>query len=317
MNSQSCRCSAQAADFVAATLPRLLEEAASWGIADCTDGVDTRDIAGFRSWISAGMNASMDYLDRYHSERATPSLLLDGARSIISCAFSYAPPLPGDIIAAYALGSDYHEVVRDRLKAVAAAIEHHLGGQTRVCVDTAPLRERYWALRAGVGFRGLNGNVIVPGKGSYMFLGEIITTVALPPTAPLENDCGRCGQCVRSCPTGALQADGTMDARRCLNYLTIEHRGEFPEGTDLHGRLYGCDTCSHVCPHNAHPAPCRIRELMPRPAVRALTPEKAASLTQDEYSSLFTHSAIKRTKLAGLRRNALTLLLSSNQESAN
>lgn len=313
MNSTDSRC--DAAEFAATRLGPLLDRAgvAAWGVADCRQGVSTTDMTLYREWIGAGMNGSMDYLDRYDSERSDPSRLLEGARSIICCAFVYEPPRPGAIIAAYALGSDYHEVVRERLKTVASAMEEALGCATRVCVDTAPLRERYWAVCSGVGMRGLNGSVIIPGKGSYIFLGEILTTASLPPTKALSRDCGQCGRCVRACPTGALRPDGTVDARRCLSYLTIEHRGEFPAGTDLHGRLYGCDACSQACPHNAHPAPCVIAELKPRPAVTALTPAAAAAMTQEEFSATFSHSAIKRTKLAGLRRNAQTLLASPRQ----
>ena len=315
MNSPASPCSA-GCDFTAIRLPDLLQAAgvASWGIADCSEGVSEKDTDSYRQWISAGKHASMDYLDRYHAERSNPSLLLEGARSIICCAFAYQPPKPDAVIAAYALGSDYHEIVRKRLKNIAETIEEETGCATRVCVDTAPLRERYWALRCGVGLRGLNCNLIVPGKGSYMFLGEIITTAALPPTPPIAHDCGNCGRCVRACPTGALQPDGTVDARKCLSYLTIEHRGPLPDGTDLHGRLYGCDTCSRVCPHNAHPANCMIPELMPRPSVEAITPDMVAQMTQEQFSSIFSHSAIKRAKLSGLRRNALALLSAGKTE---
>lgn len=314
MSLSGSRCDAAA--FTASCLGPLLDRAgvAAWGMADCSSGVAEADIASYRSWVASGMNASMDYLDRYYAERGNPSLLLEGARSIICCAFAYEPPRSGAVIAAYALGSDYHEVVRKRLATVASEIEDALGCATRVCVDTAPLRERYWAVKCGVGVRGLNGSVIVPGMGSYMFLGEIITTAALPPTKAIDRDCGRCRRCVRACPAGALREDGTVDARRCLSYLTIEHRGEFQAGTNLHGRLYGCDACLQACPHNAHPAPCVVPELMPRPAVAAITPAAAAQMTQPEFSTIFSHSAIKRAKLAGLRRNALTLLAASRTQ---
>lgn len=283
--------------------------------------VDSRSRALYEQWIAEGRQGEMEYLERYPDVRLDPRLLLEGAQSIICCAIPYLnsahlPPRKARI-AAYALGDDYHEVVRERLTAVARRIEQTYGGQTRVCVDTAPLRERYWAQKSGLGVIGLNNHLIIPGLGSCFFLGEILTTVRLEPTVPdLPADCGRCGRCVRACPTGALRPDGSVDARRCLSYLTIEHRGDFPAGTNLHGCLYGCDACAVACPHNANapeiPVPA---ELQPRPALLNLTVEQAAELTQEQFSTLFRHSAIKRAKLAGLRRNALTLLSSTMQNS--
>ncbi len=279
-----------------------------------TGPVEPSAIASFDRWIQEGQHGSMAYMERYGDVRANPALLLEGASSMICCAIPYPSPLhlpPRKAsIAAYALGSDYHEVVREKLTAVAKEIEKTMGGKTRVCVDTAPLRERYWAQRSGLGFTGLNSHLIIPGMGSFFFLGEILTTALLPPTpAAPERDCGRCGRCVKACPTGAIGPDGTFDARRCLSYLTIEHRGEFEPGTSLHGRLYGCDICGAVCPHNAGAGRQEILpELQPRPALLSLTVDEAASMTQERFSALFTHSAIKRTKLAGLRRNAAAIM---------
>lgn len=289
-------------------------------VADITP-VDSVSQALYERWLAEGCQGGMDYLSRYPDIRTDPAQLLEGARSIVCCAIPYPNPnhLPPRKarIAAYALGDDYHEVVRERLTAVATRIEKAYGGYTRVCVDTAPLRERYWARKSGLGIIGLNNHLIIPGIGSCFFLGEILTTVRLEPTLPdLPADCGRCGRCVRACPTGALRPDGSVDARRCLSYLTIEHRGELPEGTDLHGCLYGCDICASVCPHNAGAAQAPVpEELMPRPALLNLTVEEAAQLTQEQFSALFRRSAIKRAKLAGLRRNALTLLQCTNHKS--
>lgn len=261
----------------------------------------------YSRWLERGMHASMHYLENYPDLRADPSLLLPGAQSIICCAFAFspAPSGMGARIAAYALGTDYHIVVRERLEIVAQYLRDEYGASARVCVDTAPLRERYWAMRSGLGFIGLNNHLIVPGVGSYLFLGEILTSLHLPPDSPLATDCGKCGRCVRACPTGALQPDGSVDARRCLSYLTIEHRGDFPPGTNLHGCLYGCDTCAAVCPHNAHASEQSVIEpLLPRPHLLTLTPEECRHMTQSQFSAIFSRSAIKRTKLAGLLRNA-------------
>jgi len=277
--------------------------------------VDNEACLRYDRWIADGYNAGMQYLERYPEQRRSPALLLPGAQSMVCCAVAYTSPLhlPSQRakIAAYALGTDYHEVVRQELEKAAEAIRDLFGGDTRVCVDTAPLRERYWAARAGLGFIGRNNHLIIPGLGSCFFLGEILTTAALPSfhSELSRHTCNGCGKCVRNCPTGALRPDGSVDSGRCISYLTIEHRGPFPEGTHLHDHLYGCDECAAACPHNAqapqlpvHPA------LLPRPGLLELSVEQAADMTQQQFSTLFSHSAIKRTKLSGLQRNARSIL---------
>jgi len=274
--------------------------------------VEAEAVRLYRNWIDSGMAGGMDYLARYEQQRADVSELLPGARSMICCAIPYWHPDSAGShgIATYALGDDYHEVVRRHLTGAADDISALTGGECRVCVDTAPLRERYWAERTGLGIIGSNGQLIIPGYGSYFFLGEIITTALLEPTAPPAEprDCGRCGRCIRACPTGAIHPDGSIDARRCLSYLTIEHRGDFEAGTDLHGQLYGCDICARICPHNRHPEQAVYEELTPRHEVLAVTAESALAMTQEQFSAIFRHSAIKRAKLAGLQRNAAALL---------
>ncbi len=264
----------------------------------------------FAEWIEQGKHAEMNYLDRYHDLRDNPAMLLDNARSLVVGAFPYFHPecRQNPAIAPYALADDYHTVLRKRLDEAAGRIREYFGGNTRVCIDTAPLRERFWAQQCGVGAIGMNGHLILPGAGSYFFLGTIICTAELPATEPLaENPCKKCGACVKACPGNAIGARGTIDARRCISYLTIEHRGEFPEGTDLHGSIYGCDICARICPLNSTP-PAGLPEFTPRQELLALTPEKAAELNQQQFSTLFRNSAVKRTKLAGLIRNALRVL---------
>lgn len=178
----------------------------------------------------------------------------------------------------------------------------------RICVDTAPLLERYWAVRSGLGFIGRNHLLIVPGYGSYVLLGSIITTVEFASTTPNNGSCLGCNRCIAACPVNALSEFLPHKSNRCLSYLTIEYRGEYPEGTDLHGRLYGCDICQQVCPHNKYSTPTTIAEFAPREALRELSPEQAIHLSQSEFSTIMRHSAIKRTKLVGLQRNARCIL---------
>ncbi len=295
------------------------------GVAEITPLPDS-EVDAYQLWISEGMNGGMAYMANHADIRRDPGLLLPGAVSLISCAFSYYYPVKwgsdGLRWARYSLGTDYHEVVRARLGEVADWITQQTGAECRVCVDTAPLRERYWAVQAGVGFIGLNDQLIIPGAGSYFFLGEILTTLPLEADPPCTLSCGSCRACHRACPGKALslQPGGTrsaalatsaaasrpvVDARRCLSYLTIEHRGDFPEGTELGNHIYGCDVCQEVCPHNFNPPVTEIPEFIPRAEILSLTRADILAMTRLDFSRIFSHSAIKRTKLTGLHRNAL------------
>lgn len=266
--------------------------------------VEPEAAEAYSRWIAGGKHGGMDYLARYDEVRRNPALLLEGARSMVIVAFPYLTDetvrLP---IALYARGRDYHEVVRERLSAIAAT----LPGETRVCVDTAPLRERYWAARAGLGRIGRNNQLFVPGFGSYCFIGTILTTALLPERKPFEFDspdpCGDCSVCVGACPGGCIPREGgAIDARRCISYLTIEYRGDLPDGLRL-SSLYGCDVCQRVCPLNREAAPTPINDFRPSPALAALTADDVAAMTPEKFSEVFRHSAVKRTKLAGLQRN--------------
>ncbi len=294
----------------------LLKEAGAvkWGVADADD-VEAEARSQYLDFISSGRHAGMDYLARNIEARFTTSLILPGAKSIISVAFAYPEaPEPRSYHhprwAAYALGDDYHEVIRKRLVPVADAIDRRYGSQSRVCVDTAPVMERYRAVKAGVGFRGRNGMVIVPGVGARVFLAEIFTTAHFESSSPSPSGiaCGDCGRCVAACPAGALCGDGTLDASRCLSYLTIEHRGELPGDTPLGRRVYGCDTCRLVCPHEKPGQGRVVEEFAPRDSILSLTAADISALTPEAFSRIFSHSAIKRTKLEGLLRNVKILL---------
>lgn len=279
--------------------------AVAWGVSDAGP-TDSADSAIYDSWLERGMHGPMAYMERHSELRRDPRLLLPGAQSIVVCAFAIRQSVHNPYVADFALGDDYHDVLRTRMEGVARGIREALGGDTRVCVDSAPLRERYWAVRAGLGNTGRNGRLIVRGIGSDVLLAEVLTTAALDSTPPAEEfeGCTGCDACMRACPAGALDGSGAVDARRCLACLTIEHRGELPEGTRLHGRLAGCDICARVCPANARPIPEPVEELRPREASLALTPDTALAMTQEEFSAAFRGSPLKRLRLAGLQRNA-------------
>lgn len=261
----------------------------------------------FEQWLTSGRNAGMAYMANYADIRSNPDLLLPGAKTLISCAFAYSTPgiRRHPLFADYAVGSDYHEVLRKALTPVAERLNDESVG-TRICIDTAPLRERFWAVRAGVGFMGLNNMLIVPGVGSRVFLAEILWTGDVEPDISRENEsCEGCGACMRACPGGALDGTGSVDASRCMSYLTIEHRGALPADLRLPGRIYGCDVCQDVCPHNRNTREVTVLDsLLPRDSVMALTYDDIATMEQADFSRIFSHSAVKRAKLEGLKRNA-------------
>lgn len=278
--------------------------------------VDDATSHRYRQWIDEGHNGCMEWAARYLDVRDDPRLLLDGARSVIMVAMNYYPAQfqreDAPQFAYYAYGRDYHEVMRDRLQQLATYMCEVAGEgvKTRCCVDTAPLRERYWAVQAGIGFVGRNNMLIIPGKGSYFFLGAIITTLELRPDEPCSFTCGDCCACERACPGGALVDGKPVDATRCLSCITIEYRGEsLPQWAReaLGNRVYGCDECQRVCPHNRNAQATTIPELQPNQDFLALTASDIQAMDQASFSRLFSHSAVKRTKLTGLQRNLKNL----------
>lgn len=276
------------------------------GIA-CNRTVSPEVTNTYQQWIDAEKHGEMAYMANYKEIRLNPQELLPGTQSIIVAAFNYHTPIKtasdNPQFASYSLGDDYHEVVRERLTLLASFIKEKWGGETRVCVDTAPIFERYWAQQAGVGFIGRNKMLIVPEIGSYVFIGIILSTIEFQPDEPCTLDCMGCNACIRHCPGKALSLNGSIDARKCHSYLTIEYRGDLPDDLDLGNRVYGCDVCQSVCPHNLNAPTTNIAEFLPRKEILNLTHEEIDTMTQEEFSRIFRHSAIKRTKLAGLQRN--------------
>lgn len=263
----------------------------------------------YQQWIEAGNHAEMEYLERNVALRFDPSDLLEGAQSVIVIAISYYPTAlqhaSAPQVAKYAYGRDYHKVLKKLLQTLGERIHNEVAPhQFRALVDTAPLMERYWAVQAGLGFIGRNRTLIIPKKGSFFFLGELLTTLELKGDEPVRGGCGRCRRCVDACPTGALSIENGLDARRCISYLTIEHRGEIPSELSCRfgNRLYGCDTCQDVCPHNRRPIP--SRHFTPSPNLLALSDHDLSPLTEERYAQLFFGTAATRAKYEGMSRNA-------------
>lgn len=254
----------------------------------------------YESWISDGKNGEMAYCANYMEQRNDPRLLFTPApKTIIACAFQYAA---GDspIIASYALCDDYHFTVKNKLRELGKWIEDAWGGTARAFTDSAPIRERYWAQQAGIGFIGLNNQLIVPGAGSYFFLGELMWSGEIEPDSPCEKACGDCMACVKACPGRALDGFGGCDARKCVSYLTIEHRSSLPLGSNLAGRIYGCDICLKVCPHNKG-----VDLNEPTGEIASLTPDKLMQMSQSHYRKMTEHSAMRRAPLKQLQRNIM------------
>jgi len=292
---------------------RIKQQATALGFDACgfaaAHPVDSEAVERYQRWLQQGHNGCMQWAERNCDVRNDPATLLPGAQTVISLALNYYPaqfqPPDAPRVAYYAYGRDYHEVLRERLTLLSQCVEQLTGCATRPCVDSAPIRERYWAQQAGIGFIGTNCCLIVPGKGSFFFLGEIVTTAALPPDEPCNASCGDCRQCVKQCPAGALCGDGTLDASRCLSCLLIEHHGELPQWVSrvAGGRVVGCDECQLCCPHNAHAVATTVSDFAPTDTVLHLTPEYIRSLTSGQFKRDFAHSAIVRVRRAGLQRN--------------
>lgn len=273
----------------------------------------------FLRWIERGDQAGMEYLARRMEARLEPGTIIPGARSALCVALQYAPlsnqngesPEPaGDLwprVARYARGRDYHDVMGERLKALAARIAAAFpGAGTRPYIDTGPVLERELAARAGLGAVGKNTNLLHPEAGSWFLLGELFLTLDLAPDLPLADLCGSCTRCLEACPTGALPAPYRLDSNLCISYWTIEHRGPLPpEARERVGTwVFGCDICQEVCPVNTAPVGACHPELE-LPETRAgLDLIALLRLSRDEYVERFRGSPMKRAKLEGLQRNA-------------
>lgn len=268
---------------------------------------------GYERWLASEKNAGMGYLGNHPEVRRDPRLLLEGARSIVCVAFSYRPISEENLnpkVAKYAHLPDYHDWVRNLV--MSSGAPQLLGEEYqdwRLCIDTAPIMERYWAHKSGLGWIGEQGALVVPGVGTEVILAEIVTVRELEGDVPLSGDCGRCGACVRACPTGAIDEKRGPDCNLCLSYLTIEHRGEWidavhkaamntPAGRDT---LFGCDRCMKVCPHNNKNVTSEFASL---PEVATLTADDIKKMDKGEFSRRFRGTPIKRTKQEGLCRNA-------------
>jgi epoxyqueuosine reductase len=292
------------------------------GITDASP-IDPPQVEHLKTWLAAGCAGQMQYMHRNLEKRANPAELLEGAASVIVVALGYKPPVcsvparaytetPCGVTTNMARYDDYHIVIKSLLYELESLIRSWVSEPLRfkVCVDSAPLAERALAVRAGLGFIGRNHSLIHPTLGPQIFLGELVTTAKLTPDESgrmgLGPCCSDCRRCIRACPTGALQEDGTFDARKCISYLTIEHKGDIdPElSRKMGSRVFGCDECTLVCPFHISAPVCRNPVLKYHPDRTRLDLHDLLRLDRGRFESRFADSPFLRCGLDGLQRNA-------------
>jgi len=278
-------------------------------------------------YLARGLHGDMGWLAARAAHRADPRQLWAEARSVVAVALNYAPaddPLHAlgrrdkGNISVYAQGRDYHDVVKKRLKALGRFIHESFAAQVKVFVDTAPLMEKPLAARAGIGWQGKHTNLVSRRFGSWLFLGEILTTLNLAPDSPEADHCGSCRACLDICPTKAFLGPYRIDARRCISYLTIEHKGhiapEFRES--LGNRIYGCDDCLAVCPWNKFAQPAQTGEILPRAELTAPRLAELARLDDAAFRARFAGTAVKRVGRDRFLRNVLIAIGNSGDSAA-
>jgi epoxyqueuosine reductase len=262
--------------------------------------------AGLLAWLDAGFHGEMDYMARHGEKRARPAEFVPGTLSLITVRLDYLPAAADALeiladrsrayVSRYALGRDYHKLMRSRLQRLAERIEQEIGPfRHRACADSAPVMEVELARLAGLGWRGKH-TLLLNRQGSWFFLGELLTDLPLPPDAPTTEHCGTCHACIDACPTGAIVAPYRLDARRCISYLTIEHPGPIPEALRplMGNRIYGCDDCQLFCPWNRHARPTREADFLPRHGLDGAGLLELFAWSEAEFLQRLAGSPIRR-----------------------
>lgn len=262
-------------------------------------------------WLKQDMHGEMGYMANHFDKRLDPTKLVEGAKTVISLLYNYAPEKDlnegKDVkIAKYAFGKDYHYIIKPKLKTVLQAITEQVGDvSARVFVDSAPVHERAWAAKAGLGWVGKNSLLINRSMGSFFFLAEIILDVELDYDGPIKDYCGTCTACMDACPTDAIPAPYVVDGSKCISYLTIELKNEIPAAFagQMEGWAFGCDICQDVCPWNRFSKPHQEPDFVPHEKLGDMEVADWEEMTEDLFREIFKGSAVKRTKYSGLKRN--------------
>lgn len=271
-----------------------------------------------KNWLERNFQGEMRWMEREPEKRSDPRLIFPAAKSVVVVALNYFTPHEHEEdasqgkISRYAWGDDYHDVLKEKLRELLEFIKSiDAAADGKICVDTAPVMDKAWAARAGLGWLGKHSNLITREYGSWVFLGEILLNLELEyETEAVADYCGTCRKCLDACPTGAIVAPYLVDSNRCLSYATIESRvPELPKEISEHqsGWLYGCDICQDVCPWNRFEKPTEEARFEPRETQTSVDLQKILAFSQEEYAARFRKSPLKRAKLAGLQRNARAL----------
>lgn len=292
----------------------IKQRAAEMGFISC--GVAkaeklTEDAIYLENWLNQNKNGTMGYMANYFDKRTDPRELVEGAKSVIVLAYNYFNPqmqIEGaPKISMYALGEDYHHVIKDKLFELLGFIEERVGKISARCfVDSAPVLEKAWAKRAGIGWVGKNSLLLTKNRGSYFFLSEIICDLELEYDSPVKDYCGNCTKCIDACPTGAIENPYQLNGSKCISYFTIEYREtELP--TEMKGKfenwMFGCDICQQVCPINSQSKPHNEPLFLAKEELLQKPKHEWEILTEEEFKILFKNSPVKRTKFTGLIRN--------------
>lgn len=283
------------------------------------------DARRLEQWLHKGFHGTMQYMENHFDLRVDPRKLVPGAKSVITLLKNYYPEktqeTDGPKISRYAYGTDYHEVIRAQLNQLLDSIRKNIGEvQGRGFVDSAPVLERSWALRSGLGWIGKNGNIISKQSGSYFFIATLITDLELDYDDPYAKDyCGTCTRCIDECPTEAILPDKTVDGSKCISYYTIELKDQLIPGNagNFDNWMFGCDTCQEVCPWNRFSSPHHEPAFEPIPEIARFSTEAWLDLTEDAFKKIFRHSPLKRSKHAGIQRNLRFITASSTQTEGN
>ncbi len=262
-------------------------------------------------WLREGRNAKMSYMENHFDKRLNPALLVEGARSVVSLALNYYaasgqadPAAP--LLSMYAYGKDYHLVIREKLNEFIAWMQASIGEVNgRAFVDSAPVMDKAWAEKSGLGWIGKHTNLINKKSGSYFFLAELILDLELDPDHAVADHCGNCTRCIDACPTQAITDAYILDAGRCISYLTIELKEEIPAEFSglLENNMFGCDICQQVCPWNRFSVPHHEPAFKPGEGLLEMSKNDWEEITEEVFKKLFKDSAVKRTKFSGLKRN--------------
>ena len=263
-------------------------------------------------WLNKGAHGKMSYMENHFEKRIDPTKLVPGSKSVVSLLYNYYTPdqqadSEAPKISKYAFGKDYHFVIKDKLKSLLQFLEENIGAINGRCfVDSAPVLERDWAKRSGIGWVGKNTLLIHPKAGSYFFLAELIVDLELQPDGPIRDYCGTCRRCIDACPTDAISKDGYwMDGSKCISYLTIELKEQIPD--EFQGKMenwmFGCDICQEVCPWNRFSEKHHEPAFEPPPELLQMSKQDWEEITEEIFRNIFRKSAVKRTKYEGLKQN--------------